>query len=239
MNPLEASALRVLSGEGRYLPVTIGGLPHELLLEPVSPDQGSPSLHLPIESSGEISRIGIQFLPDGVLARRIPGGLPPGPDTLRKALLGVMCRELLDAIARTTNLTLNISTSEPPGEPLLSLRFIVRSAGKSPAEPEAWGILDLGENLAQQLMFAASSWPCSEGPLHHSLQFEFPVVMTSLTIPSEDLLSLRVGDLLLLGGSGSLIPEVRLPDGRRFKCPLPPHTAGRNSDTPLGDEPHS
>jgi hypothetical protein len=229
MDPLEAAARRILCGEGRHLPVTLGGSPYELVFEQVSPDQGSPSLILPIESSGETSRMGIQFRPDGVMARRIPGGLPPGPDVLRKALLGVMCRELLDALARSTNLTLSIASSEPAGEKLYSFRFVMRPLGNSPTDPEAWGILELGEKLTRELIFAASSWPRSEGPLSRSLQLECPVVMASVTIPSGELLSIRPGDMLLLGGVESLIPEVRLPDGRRFKCPLPPRATSRDS----------
>ena len=234
MDPLEASALRILCGEGRYLPVKIGDMPHELSLEPVSPDEGSPSLILPIEASGEISRMGIQFRPDGVLARRIPGGLPPGPDQLRKALLAVMCRELLDALARSTNLTLNIASSETTGQKMHTFRFFLRPEAKAQVDPEAWGIFEFGEKLTRDLMFAASSWPRSGGMLHRSLQLECPVVIASLVIPSGELLSLRTGDMLLLGDAGSILPEVRLPDGRRFKCPLPLGAASRNSLTPTG-----
>jgi len=169
-----------------------------------------------------------------VLARRIPGGLPPGPDALRKALLAVMCRELLDALSRSTNLTLSVASSEPAGEKLCSFHFELRPAGNSPTEPEAWGILQLGEKLTRDLIFAASSWPRSEGQLHRSLQLECPVVLASLTIPSGELLSIRTGDMVLLGDAGSLIPEVLMPDGRRFKCPLPPGTASRNSHAETG-----
>ena len=234
MDSLEAAALRVLCGEGRYLPVTIGGSPHELVLEPASPDQGHPSLHLPIESSREISNLGVQFRPDGILARRIPGGLPTGPDPLRKALLGVMCRELLDTLSTSTNLTLSIASSEPAEEKLFTFRFTLRPAGKSEAAPEAWGVLELGEKLTRDLMFAASSWPRHEGPLHRSLQLECPVVMASLTIPSRELSSIRPGDMLLLGVADSLRSEVHLPDGRRFKCPLPLGAPSRDSHSPKG-----
>ena len=221
MDATEATLMRVLCGDGRCLPVTLDGSPFEVVFEPFSPDVGNPALTLPIDFSGEVSRLAIQFRPDGVLARRIPGGLPVGPDPLRKALLGVMCREVLDALARSTNLSLNIAPSEPSDEGLHSIRFKVRSQGSASGEPEAWGILHLGEKLTLALISAASVWPRREGPLARSLQLDCPVVMTTLEIASAELLSLRRGDLLLLGGAGSLVPEVRLPDGRRFKCPLP------------------
>ena len=178
--------------------------------------------------------MGIQFHPDGVLARRIPGGLPPVPDQLRKSLLAVMCRELLDTLARSTNLTMNVSSSIPTGQKMHTFRFFLRPEGKPPSDPEAWGIMELGEKLTRDLIFAASSWPRNEGVLSRSLQLECPVVMTSLTLPSDQLLSIRIGDMLLLGDSGSLRPEVRLPDGRRLKCPLPPVVHSHNSLSQTG-----
>ena len=221
MDAMEATLMRVLCGEGRCLTVMVDGAPFNIIFEPFSTDDGKPALTLPIDFSGEVSRMAIQFRPDGVLARRIPGGLPVGPDILRKTLLGVMCREVIDALARSTNLSLKLAPSEPSDEGLHSIRFLVRSQGNASAEPEAWGTLDLGEKLTQALISAASVWPRREGPLARSLQLDCSMVLASLTIPSVELLSLRRGDMLLLGATGSLIPEVRLPDGRRFKCPLP------------------
>jgi hypothetical protein len=232
MDPLEASASRVLCGEGRYLPLTIDGGAFEMVFQPPSVDQGKPSHTLSFDFGGEISRLAIQFRPDSVLVRRIPGGLPAGPDALRKALLAVMCRELLDTLARSTNITLNLSSGESEEESLHALRFAIRSRENASGEPEAWGILHLGEKLTRALISAASAWPRQEGSLNRSLQLDCPVVIASLTIPSRELLSLRQGDMLLIGGSAGLRPEVRLPDGRRFKCPLPLEQGIINSPIP-------
>lgn len=219
MDALEATASRILTGEGRYLPIVIGGRSLELAFSSGNEIAGTPALLLPVEMEGDLSLLGIQFRPDGILSQRLPGGIPVEPADLRRALVASLSREILDALSGSLNLGLKIGSSEVMEAGELT-RYSFRVSPKG-GEPEAWGFLQPSRRLLSVLIAAAEGWPLHPGPLAASITSGHPVILATVGVEASVLSSLEPGDLLVACPADSPGSFVRLPNGIVLRCPLP------------------
>jgi hypothetical protein len=223
LDPLEATILKRLCGEGRVVPIQVGG--EECLLSFKSHEEtgGEPLHALSLLIGEEAAGITIQFSPQGIFPATIPGGvIPDEPAVLRQAVMALLCRGILDALSSRLSLPVEVVSSFSPNGEGRALSFEVRRSGAGEdSPPEAWGTLLLHEKTLSALLSSAVAWPRTRGPLSGSISIEGRILLATLEIPTGELAGLAPGDVILLGRPGEISPVLRLPDGRSFKCPLP------------------
>jgi hypothetical protein len=223
LDPLEATVLKRLCGEGRVIPLLVGGQECLLSFKAHEETGGEPSHALSLLIGGEAAGITIQFSPQGVFPSTIPGGvIPDEPAVLRQAVMALLCRGILDALSSRLSLPVEVVSPDSTKGEGRSLSFVVRRSGSGEeTPPEAWGTLLLREKTLSALLSSAVAWPRIRGPLSGSISVEGRILLAALQIPTGELAGLAPGDVILLGRPGEITPTLRLPDGRSFKCPLP------------------
>jgi len=223
LDPLEATILRRLCGEGRVVPLRVGGEERLLSFKSHEETGGEPSHALSLLIGEEAARLTIQFSPQGIFPSLIPGGvIPEEPAGLRQAVMALLCRGILDALSLRLSLPVEVVPSASQNVVGRALSFEVRrSGGGEDPPPEAWGTLHLREKTLSALISSTVAWPRTRGPLSGSISVEGRILLSTLNIPTGELVGLAPGDVILLGRPAEILPVLRLPDGRSFKCPLP------------------
>lgn len=223
LDPLEATILTRLCGEGRVIPLRVGAQECLLSFKSHKETGGEASHALSLLIGEEGAEIAIQFSPQGIFPSTIPGGvIPEEPAVVRQAVMALLCRGILDALSSRLSLPVEVVSPASAKREGRSLAFEVRKSGAGEdSPPEAWGTLLLREKTLSALLSSAVAWPRSRGPLSGSISVEGRILLAALQIPTGELAGLAPGDVILLGRPAEITPVLRLPDGRSFKCPLP------------------